>query len=339
MKCLLSCAHAGRNSDIITWLFAFITCIRRLPLTLAAAGNVIEEEVVRQNISSLQNGNCLLKISGIRDSLKEAERRLADYMVENPHSAIALTMEELAKASGVSYATIYRFAKRLGYPGFKELRSSLARGVVEYKDIESQLNSVVFDKSISTESICAGIYEHATRTISDCISIIDTKVIDEAVKLLMKARYVYCIGAGSSYVSSLYAYSRFFRSGIRCGYEPSSTFYTMQCKLLTDKDVLFAISSSGRTKAVVNAVREARGNNAKVIGLTDFAVSPLSRLSDVNLHTTPRNVGAFLNLDIPLVVGQITTIDILHLCCCARMGERAARSYAMTREEAEREKS
>lgn len=275
----------------------------------------------------------------MRDSLKGAERRLADYMVENPHDVITLTMEELADASGASYATIYRFAKRLGFPGFKELRSSLAHGVVENRDIENQLNSLTFDKPTSTESICAGIYEHATRTISDCISIIDTKVIDEAVKLLMKARYVYCIGAGSSYVSSLYAYSKFFRSGIRCGYEPSSTFFTMQCKLLTDKDVLLVISSSGRTKAIVNAVKVARGNGVKVIGLTDFAVSLLTKLSDVNLHTTPRNVGAFLNLDIPLVVGQITIIDILHLCCCARMGERAARSYAMTREEVEREKS
>ncbi len=280
---------------------------------------------------NMQNDSCLLKINGIRDSLKAAERRLAYYILENPPRAAAMTMKELGEKSDSSYATIYRFAKRLGYPGFKELKSCLAREAKNRSDIEGQLNSVTIDITTSTERICSDIYDYSSRIIKDCVSIIDPKVIDSAIALILKAKTVHFIGSGTSYISSLYAYCKFFRLGVRCTHEPSPTFFRMQSALMTKDDLLFAISSSGRTKAIVEAARLARENGTKVIGLSDFAVSPLTKCSTVNLHTTSRHAGAYPDLDLPLVVGQLTIIDILHMCCCARMGNRARKAYRTTK--------
>ena len=56
---------------------------------------------------------------------------------------------------------------------------------------------------------------------------------------------------------------------------------------MSDKDVLFAISSSGRTGNIIEAANLANENKVTVISLTDFAVSPLTKISDLNLHTTP----------------------------------------------------
>ena len=49
-------------------------------------------------------------------------------------------------------------------------------------------------------------------------------------------------------------------------------------------DVVLAISGSGNSKNVLNAVEYAKSQGAKVIGLTGFAGGKLKELSDVSLH-------------------------------------------------------
>lgn len=49
-------------------------------------------------------------------------------------------------------------------------------------------------------------------------------------------------------------------------------------------DVVMAISGSGNSKNVINAVEYAKEQGAKVIGLTGFSGGKLKELSDVSLH-------------------------------------------------------
>ena len=96
-------------------------------------------------------------------------------------------------------------------------------------------------------------------------------------------------------------------------------------------DLLFAISSSGRSSDIVNCAITAQKNGVTVISLSDFAVSPLTKNSDINLFTTPRNASLFQNIDMPLVVSQITVIDALYSCCCAKFPPETAQIYQSTR--------
>lgn len=50
-----------------------------------------------------RQGGCLLKINGIYRGVKSAERRLADYILNNMEEVLGLTIEELAEKSGTSY--------------------------------------------------------------------------------------------------------------------------------------------------------------------------------------------------------------------------------------------
>jgi phosphoheptose isomerase len=49
-------------------------------------------------------------------------------------------------------------------------------------------------------------------------------------------------------------------------------------------DVLLAISTSGTSKNIVNAAREARKKSMKVVSLTGESKNALSELSDVSIH-------------------------------------------------------
>ena len=60
-------------------------------------------------------------------SLNGAQRRLGHYLQNDSTALLDANVNELAKAVGVSNATVVRFAKSLGYKGFPELKRDIQR--------------------------------------------------------------------------------------------------------------------------------------------------------------------------------------------------------------------
>ena len=58
--------------------------------------------------------NTLLHIRGVLPSLRPAEQRVANEILENPQQAVHMTISELGRRAQVSDATVVKFCKRLG---------------------------------------------------------------------------------------------------------------------------------------------------------------------------------------------------------------------------------
>jgi RpiR family transcriptional regulator, carbohydrate utilization regulator len=292
---------------------------------------------MKGNLSS--KGGCILRIKGIYEDLKPAEKRVGEYVLQHAEEVIDFTIEDLATKCDSSYATITRFCKRAGYSGYKELKSGLINDIIRDRGVDDLIYNLSITSDTSTESIAEKIYTLGTNVLEDSYKIMDPTVIDAAADRILHAGSICFIGAGYSGISARYAYSKFFRIGIPCFSELDSTLYRMKISIMTDNDVLFAISSSGRTRNIIDAVKLAKKNNVTVVSLSDFAISPLTRISDFNLHTTPRNANLFMNIDMPLVIGQIAIIDVLYSCCCIRLAEKASESHKKTKASADAEKT
>jgi len=66
------------------------------------------------------------------------------------------------------------------------------------------------------------------------------------------------------------------------GYEH---IFSMQLKnKINENDLLIAISCSGNSQNIINAVEYAKEKKAKIIGLTGFDGGKLKKLSDINFH-------------------------------------------------------
>ncbi len=149
------------------------------------------------------------------------------------------------------------------------------------------------------------------------IDLIPQKKVEEAVALILKARNeggsIYCVGNGGSaavashFVNELWkGCSQKGRKSFKAiclsdnvpnfsayandeGYE--NVFSSQLDGIVSGKDVVFAISSSGNSKNILNAVEVAQKNGAKVIGLTGFGGGKLSELSDVSVHVADDHYG------------------------------------------------
>ena len=66
-------------------------------------------------------------------------RKLAEFILRHPIRVSALSIDDLAKASGVSAPTISRFARELDLGGFAELRTAVAEAMQTLLDPVAKL--------------------------------------------------------------------------------------------------------------------------------------------------------------------------------------------------------
>ena len=279
-----------------------------------------------------------LRVKALHASLKTAELRLADYILEYPGDVVASTIHQLQQKTGSSYATIIRFCKKAGYGGFKEFKNSLAFEMDGQQKVTGIAAGIQIDKSDTIADIVDKTFRSSIKSLEETRGILKFSDVEKAVDAILAARELYLIGTGISGVSAKYAFTRFFRIGINCSYETDPTIYKIKTTIMRQNDVLFAISSSGRSANVVDAARIAYDNGMTIISLCDFAISPLTKISTINLYTTPRNTTQFYDLDMQLLTGQVNIIDVLFFGCCAKMGEKAMDFLHRTKLSADREK-
>ena len=308
-------------------------------------GNLDTKQVTTSNINTGKKGASVLsvdpklvpiiRLQGLLSTLNPVEHRLAVYILNNADEVIHSTIEELALRSNSSYATISRFCKKLDYSGFKDFKAHLIQDVIHRNTTKEDTDSTPLDQDTTTTNIISRVFHSSHQVLTETESILEIGLIEQAAETMITSKRIIFIGAGTSGISAKYAFSRFFRLGIPCSTETDPVLYTMEAKLLNSETVLFVVSSSGRTKNVVDAARSAKKCGAKIISLCDYAISPLSEISDTNLCTTPRNVDFFKDLEMPLLTGQITLIDILFSVASLRIPKSSLEKYKLTKDAAD----
>ncbi len=151
-----------------------------------------------------------------------------------------------------------------------------------------------------------GYYEQLKRTVDQ----IDRGEIDRAMAALKEARdkkkFVYIMGNGGS-ASTASHFAGDFNKGLSLNREKRFRFvclndnaatvlslandvsyddvFVEQLKnFLSEGDVVMAISGSGNSKNVINAVEYAKERGNTVIGLSGYGGGRLKELSDIRLH-------------------------------------------------------
>ncbi|TFH35914.1 MAG: MurR/RpiR family transcriptional regulator, partial [Anaerolineales bacterium] len=69
------------------------------------------------------------QIHTLRRTFTPAQERIADYLLDHSLDAALLTATQLAQRLDVDPATVVRFAQKLGYRGYLELKADLVRRV------------------------------------------------------------------------------------------------------------------------------------------------------------------------------------------------------------------
>jgi DNA-binding MurR/RpiR family transcriptional regulator len=252
-----------------------------------------------------------VRLQSVYSSLKSAEKKAADFMLANPEKIEENNITGTAAMAGCSEATLVRIAKRLNYPGYPELRASIAKpdgNDVLYRDITT---------SDSDEEVVHKVFMASIRALEDSLSMLDTESYVKAIKILEQAGRVLWVGSGDALAVALSGCFKFARIGIdaRCMYDFDSQL--VQASQLSANDAVIAISHSGRTSTVNSVIREAKRGRAKVIAITNVPVSPLTKQADAVLLTASfmqNNMGEIMTKRIP----ELCIIESLYISLVKR---------------------
>ena len=256
-----------------------------------------------------QSQSVLDCITFLYDQLFDAEKKIAKFILNNPKKVVDMTVSELAEISDVSIASVSRFCRKVGLKGFAQLKISLAQELVDTHKSGEISNDISVDNiPQSLQNILANKITELKQTVN----LINTDEFREILEGIRDSSRVQVIAVGNTIPVAIDAAFKFNELGIPT---TAGTIWETQLSYsftLGKGDVLIAISNSGESDKVLEAVKIANNNKAMTIGITN---SPHSAIGEeVQYHiTTATREKLFLDEFCFSRVSASTVIEIIFL--------------------------
>jgi DNA-binding MurR/RpiR family transcriptional regulator len=261
----------------------------------------------------------LARLGSLLPSLRESERKIAEYVLANASEVVYLSITELADRTSTSEATVIRFARALDYSGYAAFKIALA---LELRAAAVRLPSELAGSS-DAASVKQRVLQLSIESLQDTAQLLDDDALERAIDALAVARRIEIYGVGSSAVVAHKVYATFMQIGLPAQAIVDPHWQVISASQLSAGDVALAISKSGSSRDTVEALQHARDAGATCICITRYARSPITQVAHVTLlaASRPATVGG-----LPMFgdVAQFAIVEMLVAGTAARKAASAA---------------
>ncbi|HWL26593.1 MAG TPA: MurR/RpiR family transcriptional regulator [Ureibacillus sp.] len=242
--------------------------------------------------------------------LKPAEKRVSEYILNNPKEILHMPIAELSAKTDTSEATIIRMCRSLHFKGYRDLKLSVAASIPLDKQDEPEHKYQDLSVGASLVETIQSIAYNNIFSIKNTLAVLNEKDVIKAIQVLDQARRIAIIGMGASAIVGMDFEQKLKRINKQCEVLIDSHSQLIAATNLTHQDVILAISYSGETKEIIQTVNIAKEKNAKIISLTEYKQNTLQKLSDINLYvsSTEKLIRSAATAS---RISQLTIIDIL----------------------------
>lgn len=256
------------------------------------------------------DSSIILKIKSLYPSLKRSEKKVADYILNDPEAFIYGNLASASKASGVSEATFVRFCKQLGYSGYRDMHIAVATS----RESDSQEGIVDLDIEESTcfSDIPEWVIARSMCALNNMKKTLDLDAYMKAVDKLETAKRICVFGMGNSAFVGQDIANKFLRLGKFVQISSDPHVQVTYALSLGKEDVAIAISHSGRTQQTIEAMRLAKEQGATIICITNFEVSEAAALADIKLLTASHEKKLQSETMVSRL-SQLAIVDMLYL--------------------------
>ncbi len=279
--------------------------------------------------ASIAPAPLLVRLRGLRPSLSPAEDRVAEQVLADARAAAALTISELAVAAHTSETTVLRFCKRLGLPGYPQLRLALAEESAQPRVSAAKTSDISAKDSI--DDIIAKVSFADASAVEETAQQLDREALTQAAAAIAGAKRVDIYGIGASAIVGIDLQQKLHRIGAMAFAWNDPHIALTSATLLARKDVAIGISHSGTTKETIEALEAARNRGATTIAITNFPLSRLASLADLVLTTAARETSLRSGATASRIAA-LTVVDCLYIAVAQRHLKRARKAVAETRD-------
>ncbi len=268
-----------------------------------------------------------LRIGSLYDSLKPAEKKVADFILKNVPLVIRYSITRVAEEAGVSEATVVKFCKKLGYSGYQEFKITLAqnRRGPEVEEIYDEIG-----QGDSAETIINKLFQLYERSFADTKKLFLEADLEKCTAMLRKASRIYFFGFGASAVVAGDAELKFNRINYNTRALVESHSQHTTAAVLGPEDLVVALSHSGRTTDLISSLEIVRENGVPVIAITSNLNSPVAKNADEVILFASRET-PFRGSAIASRLAQMAAIDVLFLGVATSEYEKTISALNRTR--------
>jgi DNA-binding MurR/RpiR family transcriptional regulator len=210
---------------------------------------------------------------------------------------------------------VIRFCRKLGFRGFHEFKLSVAQDLVNRPSV----SNVEIEDADDPMTIARKVTMKHELLLKNTLDLMDAESLKQAVGKMLAANKIFVCGVGSSGITALDLHYRLMRIGMNVEAHRDSHIIAMSASLLGKGDLVFAISTSGSTRDLVDPVQQAKQNGADVVCLTSHLRSPIAAHADTVLLTPTR--------ELPMEGGALSTkftqIHLLNILCTILAQEKS----------------
>lgn len=221
-------------------------------------------------------------------TLRPAERRIAELVLDDPGAAVDLTITDLARRCDTSVATVVRFSRALGFAGYSDFRLNLASSVGREQVSGRQFGFADSDieESDDAQTVVAKIAFNEATAIEATAAAIDLTTLDAVASAMATARRIDIYGVASSSIAATDLQQKLHRIGL-VSYAWSDVHLALTSAALLDgQGVAVGFSHSGLTVEVSDSLQAARASGATTVLVTNFPGSPIADHADHILATS-----------------------------------------------------
>src|SRR5258705_4006949 len=254
-----------------------------------------------------------LEVRFAKSPLSGTRRRLIRAILDNHEETFYLSSREMAKRYNVDAATIVRTVQALGYERFADFAADLRQHFVNHITPYTVLKAATQEKRSVADQV-QHCLERDVESLSVLRSSLEANRVVELAKRIHGARQILVVGVDLA--ASLAWFLAYGLTSLGFAAEaPVGSTGNLQHKidLLTEKDLIVAISFGRCLRETVEAVDRAHGRSVPTFGITDSDTTPIALHCDdylVASTSSPSFTGSYVA---PMALMNTIIVACAHL--------------------------
>lgn len=250
--------------------------------------------------------------------LSPTQKQIADFVLNNSEQVILLSLSDFAGKCSTSETTILRFLRKIGFDSYQVFRVKIAQDMSNHSG-QAIYQEIQVDDTL--DQIRQKVIMSTVDSIQDLNNLVDTQLLEKITMLIFNAKRILFCGVGASGVVAIDAFHKFLRLGFDASVINDTHFMSIACANMDPNTLVIAISHSGESRDILDAVKLAKGNGAKVVALTSYEHSSLTQYADMVLLSSS-NETKFRSDAMVSRILQLVIIDILYVTVVLKLGNK-----------------
>lgn len=272
--------------------------------------------------------NLMTEITGRYSKMTKAEKKVADFVLSSPQTALKSTITDLSKLCSVGETTVFRFCRTLELKGYQDFKLSLALST-SASETGNKKDTINIAASGNCKDTAYNVLQAYTAALEQAYNTMNFNAIPKVIDMILSSKTINLFGFGGSGTSASEFRNKFMKIMPNVIFNADTHMQLTQAALLGENDLAIIFCNSGITKDCIEIAKICHSAKAYVVFITKFQKTPAAQYSTV-LLLCGANEGPMEGGSIAAKTAQLFLIDILYAEVYKKLGTKALENKRKT---------